>query len=175
MAPKNPTMVEAFIWLAAPAAVTVVEVGLAPTGINVLVCVSWEVGGGEGASVGTGSWVVSGPLDTEVDMGSDTELVAGEGGGRESLGVFEPEAVPLVAEAPLPDPVPAAEVLPGETVVAEALTEVVIEPVDEPVAEPLADEEVAVRDADEDEEDLTGSQVKSKRDLVETVVPTIPN
>lgn len=137
-----------------------------------LVCGSWVgVDDGEGRRAS---------VDWELDEGSVPVPVA--------------VPVPVVAAAPVPDAPAASEVLPGETVVAVplALAAVVIEPVadadpdaeaeadPDAEADPVADPEadlllVAVLLAEDEEEDLTGSQVRSKRDLVETVVPTIPN
>jgi len=103
-----------------------------------------------------------------------------------------PEAVPVVADAPVPDPEPDPEldpvplaaapevltwtrVVPVAEAVAEPVTDPLTDPLAEPVAEPLAEVAVAVLDADLDEVDFGASQLKSKRDLEETVVPTIPN
>ena len=168
---------EAFIWPAALVVVKVVEVELGPVGI-VLVWGSWV---GDGLVPGVCR------LPVEVDWGV-VEVEAGEGGARGS----EPEAVPVVADAPVPDPEPDPEldpvplaaapevltwtrVVPVAEAVSEPVTDPLTDPLAEPVAEPLAEVAVAVLDADLDEVDFGASQLKSKRDLEETVVPTIPN
>lgn len=175
------------------------EVALGPVGDAVLDSAAWEVGGGwgtivvectvdtAGSSVGCGC--ISEPPVIEGDWGSDTTVVVGDGIGGESVEVFVPVTVP-VAVVTLPVPVGTVWLPPARTEVLagrpasgarEIVEEVVIgRMLIDPVADALevrVKEAVADPDLEEEavEVEFAASQDRSKRGVVETVVPTTPN